>query len=39
MSYSLSRATLCGRELVMTSIVLGFVTGYATDIIVTWGGA
>lgn len=28
-----------GRELVMAGIVLGFIAGYATDIIVTWGGA
>lgn len=27
------------RELVMAGIFLGFVVGYATDLIVTWGGA
>lgn len=27
------------RELVMGGIILGFIAGYATDLIVTWGGA
>jgi ZIP family zinc transporter len=27
------------RELVMAGIVLGFIAGYATDLVVTWGGA